>query len=76
MFIASFFAQDRRAMASSVFTLSIYFGSAIAAVSIVSVMGIGWRATFLLFGGVGFVLTLLSIPLISEARREAILEQA
>jgi predicted MFS family arabinose efflux permease len=73
MFIATFFSHEKRGVASSVFTLAIYWGSGLATASILGVIFLGWRVTFFLFGGVGLVVTLIAIPFVGEADRETVL---
>ena len=59
MFIATFFTHDQRGTANTIFLLSIFIGSALAATSILIVPALGWQGTFFAFGAVGLVVTII-----------------
>jgi len=53
--IADLFHPEKRGTANSVFNLGIYFGGALSSLSTLMFLGIGWRTSFMIIGGIGVV---------------------
>lgn len=56
--IADFFPPERRTFANAVFGLSIYFGGAMASLSLILISRIGWRLTYIIISFFGFGTTI------------------
>ena len=67
--ISDLFAKGSRTTANSVFNLGIYFGGAMASLSGVLIVNVGWRLTYEISAYLGFAFGIIGIFLIPDMKR-------
>ena len=67
--IADYFPPERRTTANSVYSLGIYIGQALSSLTILLINGVGWRGSFLVIGGIGFIFGIVGMTMIKEPKR-------
>jgi MFS family permease len=67
--IADYFHPEHRGFANSIYNLGIYFGGALASISLLFISNIGWAKTYILIGFIGMGLGVIALVFILEPKR-------
>ena len=67
--ICDFFAPAYRSRANAVFNVGIYFGGALASISLNFIENQGWRFTYIIVGFIGIIFGIFSLVIVREPKR-------
>ena len=67
--VADYFPPEKRSVANSVLTGANFIGIALSSISIILIKNLGWRASYMIMGGMGIISGIIGLALIKNPVR-------